>query len=290
MKIAVLSGKGGVGKSTVVASLAALLSRNQNIICADCDVTAPNLGLFFGLTDKNFTKREVSTGLEAELIENKCIKCGYCLDTCIFSAITWKNKPVFNRFLCEGCGSCQIACPSNAITLKPVKNGWIGTTETKKFPIVMGQMNIGKSGSGEIVALVLEETDRIAQQRSIDWTLIDAAAGISNQVITAARAADFIVAVTEPTPAALSDLKKTLSIVKHLGTPYGILINKTGINPDTNKQIKKFTKETDSSILGELPYNTLFIDALIKTKPVVTLDTNIEKQFKTILGNIMKRV
>ena len=157
--ITILSGKGGVGKSSITASLAVLLARRlsqarsdspksrarEKIVSADCDVDASNLALVLGV--KNFNnKKEISTN-EKAFVNEKAKDCKDIVEVCTFSAISWnekKNLPEINKFLCEGCGACQLLCPQG-IKLKKVKNAIIGEAETKYgFPLISGQLKMGK--------------------------------------------------------------------------------------------------------------------------------------------------
>lgn len=287
MKLNVLSGKGGVGKSSIAASLASLISRKKPVVIVDCDVDTPSLGLFFGLHAKDFKRSPVSTGERASLVPSKCTKCKKCVDVCVFSAVEWDNGPVFNRFLCEGCGACQLVCPSNAIELHSVQNGWIGTAKTKNFTFVGGQLKPGESGSGDIVTLLKEEADKIAGKKDM---LIDSAAGIGCPVIASVQGSDFIVAVTEPTPTALADLKRALAVVEHFKIPYGIVVNKFDLDEKFVPKIKAFAKKKRAPVLGMLPYDDAFINAIVRLKPVVEYDERFEPLFKEILENVLNTV
>ncbi|MBU4502059.1 MAG: ATP-binding protein, partial [Nanoarchaeota archaeon] len=222
--ITILSGKGGVGKSSITASLAVLLSKRKKIITADCDVDTPNLALCFGLSYTKFSWKNIETSEKAELIRKKCVRCEKCFQNCNFNAISWDDKynlPIFNRFLCEGCGVCSLVCNSNAIKLRKVVNGKVGVGKTKyDFKIVSGQLKIGESGSGEIVSIVRKKLLDLERKEEFDFALIDSAAGIGCPVIASITGADFVIAVTEPTPAALNDLKRALKVVDHFKTPY----------------------------------------------------------------------
>lgn len=281
MKINVLSGKGGVGKTSISASLAHMLSKNRRVVAVDCDVDAPNLGLCFGLTGDDFDKETVSTTEQAELVEEKCRKCRKCVDACAFGAISWDGGPVFNRFLCEGCGACQIVCPLGAIRLRKVENGWIGVARGD-FPIVGGQLKVGQSGSGEIVELLKQKAEEIEH----DLIIVDSAAGIGCPVIASVKGCDYVIGVTEPTPSALSDLKRALSVVRHFGMEHGIVINKSDINPGFTADVEAFASEAGIPILGEIPYDRAFVDALVNFRPPVVHKPGLKPVFQKILDNI----
>ena len=132
-KITILSGKGGVGKSSITASLAICLSESHKIITADCDVDASNLALVLGLEEKDFSEwKPIATMKKAGFDHDKCTSCKRCMEECYFNAIEWvKDKPLLKRFGCEGCGVCKLVCPSDAITLTEVKNAKIGYGKTE---------------------------------------------------------------------------------------------------------------------------------------------------------------
>ncbi len=234
--ITVLSGKGGVGKSSLTASLSVLLARENRIVAADCDVDASNLALVLG-AGKPEKAEEIATNYKAYISESKCISCEKCIDVCTFSAISRKGengRPEINGFLCEGCGACKLVCPQNAISLKKVKNGVISAARTKYgFPLVSGQLKMGESGSGKVVDAVKERAARL----DADMMIVDSAAGIGCPVIASVRGSDYVIAVTEPSPAALSDLKRALDVVEHFGVKYGIVINKHDLSHSFTAEI-----------------------------------------------------
>lgn len=290
-RITILSGKGGTGKSTISASLAVLLSQDKKIVAVDCDVDAPNLGLCLGVKNSSYQWKPVETGYKAELIEKKCLHCGQCRDICQFGAISWdekKNQPIFNRLLCEGCGSCKLICPAKAIELIKVKNGRIGHAQTEYgFNIVTGQLEMGESGSGQIVLFIKTKAEQLAHKENADILLVDSAAGIGCPVIASVNGSDYVIAVTEPTPSALSDLKKGLQVVEHFKIPCGLVINKFDINEKFNEEIEKFANENNIPLLGKIPYDKEFVNALVNLTPVVVWNKKFEPIFQEIIKKII---
>jgi len=288
-KIAVLSGKGGTGKSSIAASLAVLLSERHSVICADCDVDASNLGLVLGLREGDYSKwKPVSTNEKAVLNPEKCNSCGKCREACYFNAIGWspENKPVFDAFLCEGCGACKIACPEKAIKLKKINNARIGVGKTKYgFRIVTGQLEMGESGSGKVVAEVKKTAEKKGKRAEI--MVVDSAAGIGCPVIASVAGSDYVVAVTEPTPSALSDLKRALMIVAHFGIPYGIVINKHDLNPEFTLRIGEFAEAHGAEVLSKIPYDRGFVEALVNLTPVVEFKPETRPYFEKIINKLI---
>jgi len=294
-KIVILSGKGGVGKSSVVASLAVLLARNRKIIAVDCDVDASNLALVLGLrTDAFESWHPVQTSEKALLVPEKCTHCEKCKSVCNFNAISWdekKGEPIFNELLCEGCGACQLVCDAGAIELKKVDNAKVGFGRTKYgFYIVSGQLKMGEAGSGKVVSVVKDRAYELAKKEEAEIILIDSAAGIGCPVIASVRDADYGVVVTEPTPSAFSDMKRALSVLNHFGIKYGIIINRYDINTKLTETIEKFANEHDLPILGKIPYDRTFVDALVNLIPIVIYDKKYEKLFSEILAKIVNQL
>lgn len=294
-KITVVSGKGGVGKSMLSSSLSVLLAREMKITVADCDVDAPDLGLTLGMDKKDYGSwKDITTNSKAVLDENACTGCGKCRNVCTFGAIDWDGKkkiPVFKSLFCEGCGACCLTCPENAIKLEEVKNAMIGTGKTGYgFPIVTGQLKMGESGSGKVIFIVKEKAAKIAESENAEIMLTDAAAGIGCPVIASVRGSDYVIAVTEPTPSALSDVTRMIDIVKHFGIMHGLVINKFDLNPSFSKRIEEFAKSRDIPVLGKIPYDRKFVDALVNRKPAVVYEKKFEPIFRGIIDNTFEKI
>lgn len=289
-KLVIISGKGGTGKSSVMASLALLLSKEKKIVGVDCDVDAPNLGLCLSVKDKDFKFEEVETSYKARIDKKKCIGCGKCKEVCRFSAISIdeKGKPDIDRFSCEGCGACSLVCPVKAIKLEKVKDGKIGVAETKYgFNLVSGQLKMGESGSGKIVYLTKEKARELAEKEGASFILIDSAAGTGCPVIASVQGSDFVIAVTEPTQTAFHDLKKSLLVVEHFKIPYGLIINKFDVNKNVSEKIEIFAREKNIPLLGKIPYDVKFVEALVNLTPLVLYAKEYENLFNKIKENIL---
>ncbi len=285
-QITILSGKGGVGKSSITASLAIALSKKRNIICADCDVDASNLALVFGMDTDDFNVwKSISTNQKARFDPKKCVSCGKCASECYFDAIDWddaKKIPVFREFGCEGCGVCEMICPSKAIELYDVSNARIGYGKTKYgFMVVTGQLEMGESGSGKVVSRVKELALEISE--NADVMLVDAAAGIGCPVIASVAGSDYVIGVCEPTPSGFSDLKRALSVVNHFNIPYGIVINKFDLNPEYTQKIEEFAKKKGVRVLSKLGYDKCFMDALVNLVPVIEFKPAYTELFEGIV-------
>ncbi len=294
-RITIVSGKGGVGKSMLSSSLAVLLSKRMKIVAVDCDVDAPDLGLTLGMDEDDYkTWEEITTNKKAVLNERRCNGCGKCKDICVFGAIDWdqKNKkPVIGNLFCEGCGSCVLICPEKAIELREVRNAMIGTGKTPYgFPIVTGQLKMGESGSGKVIFAVNEMASSLAEKSKAEIIVTDAAAGIGCPVIASIRGSDYVIAVTEPTPSALSDVKRALEIVAHFGIEHGMVINKFNLNKDFSGKIEQFARSNGIPVLGKIPYDRKFVEALVSRRPAIVYEKKFEPIFREILENAMKTI
>ena len=289
--ITVLSGKGGVGKSSITASLAIRLSKKRHIICADCDVDASNLALVFGAREQDYDEwKSISVSQKVSFDLDKCNSCRKCVDLCHFNAIEWVNKkPRLKEFGCEGCGVCEIMCPQNAIKLIDVENAKLGHIKTGYgFTVVSAQLGIGESGSGKVVAEVKKKAIDMSGDSEI--LMIDAAAGIGCPVIASVTGSDFAVIVTEPTPSGFSDMRRVLEIVNHFGIKYGIIINKYDINLEYTKKIESFAHESKTEILAKIPYDKSFTEALVNLTPLVIYNDKFVPVFDSIVSKIIEKV
>jgi MinD superfamily P-loop ATPase len=285
--ITILSGKGGVGKSTLTASLAVLLAKKDKIVAADCDVDAANLALLFAIKKLN-KNQKIATNLKA-FVNDKAKNCRKIVENCAFSAISWDEKkqlPQINRFLCEGCGVCRLLCPEGII-LKRVSNAIIGESLTKyDFPLISGQVKMGESGSGKVVSAVKERAMKVVFEKRADYLIIDGAPGIGCPVIASIRGSDYILAVTEPTPVAFRALQRVLQVVEHFGVAYGIIINKWNLNKMFVGEIEKFAQEKNVKIVAKIPYSRDFVEAMVGMQPIVEANPKYEKIFEGILKTI----
>jgi len=258
--VVVLSGKGGAGKSSITASLATVL---QDAVCADCDVDAPNLSLFFN-TDE-ISRSVISTNKKAVFDMRKCTKCKMCRETCYFGAIDWKNGPSLNH-KCEGCHACRIVCPEGAISLESEKNASIMRVKTSYgFDIVSAQLDIGASGSGKVVSMVKKE----ASGTKAGLMLIDAPAGIGCPTIASVAGANHAILVVEPTISGMADMKRAISVVENFNITWSAIVNKyDGDDWDAK------------NVIARLPYDQAFVDTLVNRQPVI--EKKFRKEFKEI--------
>jgi len=285
MKIAVTGGKGGTGKSLVATSLAVEFSQKNKIALLDVDVECPNDHLLLSV------KRKESTKIYQPIPKwdfDKCIKCGKCASVCKQNAIVFvENKyPAFVKDICIGCRACIVACPENAISETKKEIGTVYIGENYKVNLISGELKLGELASGEVVAEVRKHFEEINKKLKAEVILIDSAAGIGCPVIASLVGTDYIVAVTEPTPSALHDLKRVLYLANYFQIKHGIVINKYDLSKKFYLKIEKFAKENNIAIIGKIPYKKDFVKSTIQMKPVVEINSDYRELFQKIIKQI----
>lgn len=267
-EIVILSGKGGVGKSSIVASLGVIFSEKYDVVLADTDVDAPNLNLVLGARLRN--SEEIAAASKAFINYDKCISCMMCMDVCQFSSIIGGDQPIIIHYSCEGCGACTLTCPEDAIEIKDVVNGQLNIFEAENMLLVAGELHIGGTSSGRIVDIVKKRARREAENCHASMIFTDGPPGIGCPVIASIKGADYVILVTEPTPAALNDLKRVAEVVKYFRIPLGIALNRSDIHPESNRAIKQFARDNGFPILSEIPYDKCMPSAVAIAQPVTT--------------------
>ncbi len=285
-EIVILSGKGGVGKSSLTAALGTLLGQDQTMVLADTDVDAPNLHLVLGagLVDSS----PVSASEKAFIDRDRCVGCGLCRDVCRFGAIVGESGPVIARYSCEGCGACAIACPEDAITIRQVVNGRIDIMQVGVHRVVSGSLGIGESSSGRLVDVVKRRAREQAGEIGADLILTDGPPGIGCPVIATLKGVDQVILVTEPTPSALSDLGRVVEVVQGFHLPLGVVLNRADISADGRGQVLRFLEERQLELLAEIPYDPELPRALARGELAVTTrpDAPSSRAIRHLAGRI----
>lgn len=285
MIVAVTGGKGGTGKSTVATSLAVEFARSKKTMLVDADAECPNDHLLISAKLKKY-----SSVLQPipKFDFSKCTKCGKCASVCKQNAIAFVpgKYPAFVKDMCIGCKACIVACPSNAINETTKEIGMVYTGKNYGINLVSSELKLGELASGEVVSEVRKKAEELSEKLKPEITIIDSAAGIGCPVIASLVGTDYILAVTEPTPSALHDLKRVLYLAKHFNIEHGIIINKFDLDRNFYKKIEKFAKENKIPIVGEIPYKKDFVKSTIQMKPVTEINPAYAKIFKKIIDNI----
>jgi MinD superfamily P-loop ATPase len=277
-EIVIVSGKGGVGKSSITASLAVLLKKNGvNVTAVDTDVDAPNLAIVLGTALDDFV--DVKASEKASIDQNKCVKCGKCITACKPGALIGiEKKPVLIPFLCEGCGVCTIVCPTSAISIVRRVNGRIGVAETPYgFKLVSGQLDMGESSSGHIVTAVKSRARAVAEDSKSDLIIVDGPPGIGCPVIASVAGANYALVITEPTPAARNSLDRMISVLGHFDIPASIVINRFDLNPDYAHEMEEWINaKWNMDVVQKVPADDNVLISLSKRIPVVEHNPDCE--------------
>ena len=283
MKISIASGKGGTGKTTVAVNLALVCEKMfpGNVNLLDCDVEAPNAGLFFDFQ----LEQAQEVGIMIPLVdEEKCSACKKCAEVCAFNAISVvKKKVMVFPEICHGCGNCLLNCPEGAISEVLYPTGVIESGKAGGINFSEGKLKIGQMMATPIIRQLKKmeiENDSLI--------IYDAPPGASCPFIETVKGSDFVLLVTEPTTFGLHDLKKAAEIVRdHLHIPLGVIINRDGIG---DAQVEIYCKENGLEVLLKIPFEKKIAETYSNGIPLVKADQHFEKIFAGLFEDIRKRV
>lgn len=263
-QLAVVSGKGGTGKTTVLASFAALAQRS---VLADCDVDAPNLHL---LLHPEVREREEFWGAKVAVREvTKCQKAGECERRCRFGTITTETVDVLG---CEGCGLCVLACPNDALRLETIVCGEYYISDTRYGPMAHAKLRPAAESSGRLVTMVRQKGEEAALKGGYGLILIDGPPGIGCTAIASLAEVDLALIVTEPTLSGIHDMERVMQLTAHFGIPTTVLINKADINQENAEKIRVHCADRGVEIIGELPFDAAAMRALAAGRPLVEVN------------------
>jgi len=276
-EIVVISGKGGTGKTSIVASFAALA---KDTVLADCDVDAADLHLILQPNIKQ--TQDFSGGKRASIIPEKCNGCGKCEEVCNFDAALFngpannivKRTYTIDPIACEGCGVCAHFCPVDAIEFKDAVNGQWFISDTRFGPMVHAKLGIAEENSGKLVSLIRKQAKRIATEQNKQLIIVDGSPGIGCPVIASITGADLVLVVTEPSISGQHDLDRVIELTNHFKIPTAICINKYDINPKIAEAIEKRTVEKNLKVIGKISYDNKVTKAQLVAKSIVEYSNN----------------
>jgi MinD superfamily P-loop ATPase len=290
-ELVVISGKGGTGKTSIVASFAALA---KNKVLADCDVDAADLYLL--LSPTIVRREQFSGGKKASIMAEKCIGCGKCALVCRFDAISLdgpSNNVVgktcrIDPIACEGCGVCTHFCPVDAVNFSPSINGELFISETRHGPMVHAKLGIAEENSGKLVTAIRREAKRIAEENGLDLVIIDGSPGIGCPVIASITGTTLVLIVTEPTLSGLHDMDRVADLARHFGIPTAVCVNKSDINPDMTCKIRQRCLERGIEVAGEIRYDNTVTRAQVERKSVVEYNGSpVSADITSLWSNIL---
>lgn len=264
--IAIASGKGGTGKTTVAVNLASVME--GPVTYADCDVEEPNGHIFL----KPIIDTTTTVGIPIPVVDlDKCTGCGSCAEACRFNAIACVvEKVLVFAELCHGCGGCTYACPSHAISEKKHAIGVVETGHANNISFIQGRLRVGAAMSPPLIRAVKES---LASEGTV---LLDAPPGTSCPVIAAVKGSDFVLLVTEPTPFGLHDLKLAVETVRQLGIPFGVVVNRCDIG---DHRVTEYCREETIPILLEIPDDRRIAEAYSRGEMAVNAVPEVKHSF-----------
>jgi MinD superfamily P-loop ATPase len=279
MKIAIASGKGGTGKTTIAANLARSIAQiGKEVQYLDCDVEEPNGHIFLKPNIKEI--HNATTGVP-QVDTGLCEGCGLCGQLCQYSAIVClKDTPLVFEQLCHSCGGCMLVCPVDAITEGQIPIGFVesGTADGVKF--VQGRLNIGDVRSPALIKKVKEEAVNDG------LVIIDAPPGTSCPVVEAVGATDFCVLVTEPTPFGLNDLRLAVGMVRELKLPFAVAINRSDLG---DNGVKKYCEEENIEVILEIPDDRRIAEIYSMGKMIVDMLPEYRNNFLRLYEDITQK-
>jgi len=275
MRIAIASGKGGTGKTTLSTNLASFLAKKQSVVLVDLDVEEPNSGLFI---KGEMLHKEDKYKMIPEWNQDTCSLCGQCQDVCNFHAII-KIVDTILVFpeLCHSCYACSELCPTGSIPMVPQKMGELKQFVDGDLSFIESRLEIGQEQAVPLIAQTNSYVDKYYPDTDIK--LYDSPPGTSCPVIEATRHADFVILITESTPFGLHDLKLAVETMKELGKKFGVVINRYGLG---NDDVLHYCEENHIIVLAKIN-NDRHIAELYSTGQLIYDEV---PQFKEALQNI----
>ena len=272
-EIAVISGKGGTGKTTVTASLLQLADQK---VMADNDVDAADLHLL--LKPTTYESQPFFGGTKFQVDPERCIGCGACMRACHFDAVHQTGEPCeltgmplyeIDEMGCEGCSLCSLVCHAKAITQKPNQTGELHLSTTDGGPMVHARLGIAEENSGKLVSEVRRHAAQIATEMQVPLIMADGPPGTSCPVIASITDTDRVLIVTEPTVSGVHDLARVLELCRHFGVPVSVVINKADLNQEQAQRIHQMAEKAHARVIGEIPFDRNIHDALMVGKTVL---------------------
>lgn len=266
-ELVIISGKGGTGKTSLVAAFASLA---ENKVLCDADVDAADLHLITAPRVKE--SHDFQSGHTAIIHKDKCTDCGLCRDLCRWEAISANFE--IDGITCEGCGVCVYFCPEKAIDFPLNTCGEWFISETRFGPMVHARLGIAEENSGKLVVLVRQEAKKLAEKEDLELILTDGPPGIGCPVIASIGGASAILIVAEPTVSGQHDMERVVQLAAHFNIPAMVCINKYDINLELSANIENYAKEKHLIRVGQIPFDPIFTKAMIQAQTLFEFDGN----------------
>jgi MinD superfamily P-loop ATPase len=268
-EIVIISGKGGTGKTSIIAAFASLV---ENKVLCDADVDAADLHLIMDPEIKEH--HDFESGHTAIINQDKCTECGLCRDLCRWDAIS--EDFVVDSIECEGCGVCYYFCPEKAIDFPLNTCGEWYLSETRFGPMAHARLGIAEENSGKLVTLIGQEGKKLAEKNNLELLLTDGPPGIGCPVIASLGGATAVLIVTEPTVSGRHDMERVAELSAFFKIPAMMCVNKFDLNPSAGEAIEAFARGRDISVIGRVPFDPAFTKAMVQGKTIVEFDSQSE--------------
>jgi MinD superfamily P-loop ATPase len=268
-ELVVLSGKGGTGKTSLVAAFASLA---ENKVLGDADVDAADLHLI--LAPKAGYRSDFQSGHTAKINKSKCTECDLCRDLCRWDAISEAFE--VKSMDCEGCGVCVYFCPEDAIDFPINTCGEWFISETRFGPMVHARLGIAEENSGKLVALVRQEAKKLCEQKGLDLIITDGPPGVGCPVIASLGGASAVLIVAEPTLSSRHDMQRVVELTQHFKVPAMVCVNKYDLNLELTREIENFAEDKRLPFVGHIPFDPIFTQAMVKGQTIFEYNTNSE--------------
>jgi MinD superfamily P-loop ATPase len=280
-ELVVISGKGGTGKTSLMAAFASLA---KNKVLCDADVDAADLHL---LMDPEIKKRyDFQGGGIAVIDPDKCTQCGLCRELCRWEAISEAFE--VDSIECEGCGVCVDFCPEQAIEFPLSTCGQWFISDTRFGPMVHARLGIAEENSGKLVTLIRQEAKKLVEKNKLDLLITDGPPGVGCPVIASIGGATALLIVTEPTVSGLHDMERVAQLADHFNVPAMVCVNKFDLNTGQTQAIEKLAKEKKMAVLGRIPFDPVFTKSMVQGKTI--FEYNSESTVGQAVKQIWKKI
>jgi MinD superfamily P-loop ATPase len=282
-ELVIISGKGGTGKTSLMAAFASLAEKK--VLC-DADVDAADLHLI--MNPKVIRQTDFQSGNTAVIKNDLCTECGLCRQLCRWNAIS--DDYTVNAIDCEGCGVCVHFCPENAIDFPQNTCGQWFISDTRFGPMVHARLGIAEENSGKLVTLVRQEAAKLAEKKHLDLILTDGPPGVGCPVIASIGGARAVLIVAEPTVSGIHDMERVAQLADHFKVPAMVCVNKFDLNLELTQTIERYAAANNISCLGRIAFDPVFTKAMVEAQTVFEYSngSQVNREISTIWQGIKK--
>ncbi len=261
-ELVVISGKGGSGKTSILAGFASLA---QNKVLCDADVDAADLHLITSPTIRE--QHDFQSGHTAFIDPDRCTRCGLCRELCRWKAIN--EDFVVDQIDCEGCGVCFYFCPVGAVDFPLNTCGEWFISDTRFGPMAHARLGIAEENSGKLVTLIRRQGKELAEKFSADLLLTDGPPGIGCPVIASLGGASAVLIVTEPTVSGRHDMERVADLASFFKIPAMICLNKFELNPEQGEAVEAYARQKGIKVMGRIPFDPAFTKSMVKGLTII---------------------